>query len=36
MSNPSIIPAALILVAFIGLCLVALLRWMSYEMNRKP
>jgi 4-amino-4-deoxy-L-arabinose transferase-like glycosyltransferase len=33
--HPQVIPAALILVAFIGLCLLCLLRWMDHEMNRK-
>lgn len=33
--NPQVIPAALILTAFIGLCLVVLLRVMQHEMNRK-
>lgn len=32
--NPQVIPAALILTAFIGLCLVALCRWMAHEMNK--
>lgn len=34
--NPQAATAALILTAFIGLCLVCLLRWMSYEMNKQP
>lgn len=33
--NPQAIPAALILTAFIGLCLVVLLRVIEREMNRK-
>lgn len=33
--NPQVFPAAMILCAFIGLCLVVLCRWMDREMNRK-